>query len=40
MNTFGIIYMARDSVPTLTWVFTAFFLMDRWVLTDGSSSGG
>lgn len=25
MNTFGIIYMARESVPTLTWVFTAFF---------------
>lgn len=28
MNTFGIIYMARDSVPILTWVFTAFFLVD------------
>lgn len=26
MNTFGIIYMARDSVPTHTYLsFTAFF---------------
>lgn len=38
MNTFGIINMARDSVlvPTLTWIFTAIFLMDlvgtyRWL---------
>lgn len=25
MNTFGIIYLARDSVLTITWVFYSIF---------------